>query len=525
MGRRRRKRGGRAGRQKNQASEIVQITQPTNNLPVYNLASSGSIELIHQKSLEILSEMGIAFLDDEAQTILKEHGVKVRDDIAYFDADLVEEYVAKAPSQFTQLARNPQRNVVIGGNHLCFAPAYGPPFVHDRDHGRREALMADFDNFVKLAYMSPYIHHSGGTIVEPTDEDIETRHLDMLFSHIKYSDKPFMGSVTSGENAEDSVKIAEILFGAAEIRQNPALISLINISSPRRLDDRMLSALKVYARARQAIIITPFVLSGAMSPVSVAGTVTQSNAEVLAGIVFAQMCEPGTPIVYGSFQTTIDLQSGAPVLGAPETQQALYISAQLARRYNLPFRSGGMFASSKISDIQSGYESIMSILPAIMGQVNFTLHAAGWLEGGLTTGYEKFVLDCEMLGMFHKYLQGVDFSEDAFAMDSIRNVEPGGHYLGTEHTMRHFRTAFYRAELFDYNSAEQWQAEGSLDASQRANKKYKQILKSYEAPELDPAKEEALHKFIENRKKEIQTWRAGHPDSPSLGGKHEFIPQ
>ena len=505
MGRRRRKKSGRTTRRESQPSGTIQITQPTNNLPVYNLVSEKIIETIHQKSLEILSEMGIAFLDDESQAILKEHGVIIEDDIAYFDPATIDEYLAKAPTQFTQLARNPQRNVTIGGNHLCFAPVYGPPFVHDLDYGRREATMTDFDNIVKLAYMSPYIHHSGGTVVEPSDEHVDTRHLDMLFSHIKYSDKPFMGSVTSAENAADSVRMAEILFGAAEIRQNPALLSLINISSPRRLDDRMLGALKVYARARQATVISPFVLSGAMSPVSVAGTVTQLNAEVLAGIVFAQMCEPGTPVIYGAFQTTVDLQSGAPVLGGPEAQHAIYISAQLARHYNLPFRSGGMFASSKISDIQAGYESIMSMMPVVMGQVNFTLHSAGWLESGLTTGYEKFVLDCELLGMFHKYLQGVDFSEDAFAMDSIRDVEPGGHHLGTDHTMRHFRDAFYRAELFDYNSAEQWQIEGSLDAAQRANKKYKQLLKSYKAPEFDPEKEEALRQFIIKRKKEIRT--------------------
>jgi trimethylamine--corrinoid protein Co-methyltransferase len=298
--------------------------------------------------------------------------------------------------------------------------------------------------------------------------------------------------------------MAEILFGAEEIRQQPALLSLINISSPRRLDDRMLGALKVYARARQGLIITPFLLSGAMAPVSVAGTLAQQNAEAIAGIVFAQMCSPGTPVVYGSFQTNIDLQSGAPVFGSPESQISLYVSAQLARRYGLPFRSGGMFASSKIPDAQAGYESIMTMLPAVMARVNFVLHAAGWLENGLTAGYEKFVLDCELLGMFHKFVRGLDLSEEALAMDSIRSVPPGGHHLGTDHTMQHFRTAFYRAGLFDYNSAEQWQEEGSQDAYKRGNKKYKQLLKEYEAPELDAAMEEELQAFIARRKAEIK---------------------
>ena len=481
-----------------------QVVQPRTNLPIYQLLSSEQLELVHQRSLEILSDIGILFMDDpEALEILRAHGAEVKGEIAYFDPALIAEYVAKAPSQFTQLARNPERNVVIGGKHLCFAPVYGPPFVRDLDRGRRNATLEDFQNFVKLAYLSPYLHHSGGTIVEPTDLPASTRHLDMLYSHIKYSDKPFMGSVMSAEDAADSVAMAEILFGADKIREQPALISLINISSPRRLDDRMLGALKVYARARQAVIITPFILSGAMAPVSVAATLAQQNAEALAGIVFTQMVEPGAPVVYGSFQTNIDLQSGAPVFGSPESQIALYVSAQLARRYNLPFRSGGMFASSKIPDAQAGYESVMTMLPAVLADVNFVLHAAGWLEGGLTAGYEKFVLDCELLGMLHKLLAGLDLSEEALALDSIRAVPPGGHHLGTEHTMRHFENAFYRAELFDYNSAEQWQAEGSQDAYVRANAKYKQLLHDYQPPELDLATDEALLAFIAQRKAEL----------------------
>jgi trimethylamine---corrinoid protein Co-methyltransferase len=507
MGRDRRERrsGGRRERRAGtQDAAVTKMVQPLHRLPLYELAAEEGLELIHQTSMDILSEVGIAFLDDEAQAILKENGVEVRDDIAYFDPAQVESLVAMAPSAFTQLARNPDNNVIIGGTHLCFAPVYGPPFVHSLDRGRKEALLSDFQNFVRLAYLSPYIHHSGGTIVEPTDEPVESRHLDMVYSHIKYSNKAFMGSVTSAENAADSVRMAEILFGADAIQESPALLSLINISSPRRLDDRMLGALKVYAKNRQALIITPFILSGAMAPVSVAGTLAQLNAEALAGIVLTQMINPGTPVVYGSFQTNIDLQSGAPVFGSPESQLSLYASAQMARRYNLPFRSGGMFASSKIPDAQAAYESVMVMLPAVMARVNFVLHAAGWLENGLAAGYEKFVLDCEILGMFHKFLQGLDFSPEDMAMDSIRSVPPGGHHLGTPHTMEHFRTAFYRAELFDYNSAEQWQEEGSQDAAQRANKKYKQLLKDYEAPELDAAVDEELQAFIAKRKKEIK---------------------
>ncbi len=487
-----------------EATAVAKISQPVNNLPTYELVNEEGLEKIHNASLEILSDVGIDFYDDEAHAILKQHGVRLEGDTAFFDRAMIGEYVAKAPGQFTQKARNPDNNVTIGGNHVCFAPVYGPPFVVDMDRGRRDATLEDFRSFVKLTYQTPYLHHSGGTIVEPTDEPTHTRHLDMVYSHIKYSNKPFMGSVTSGENAADSVKMAEILFGAEEIRQQPALLSLINISSPRRLDDRMLGALKVYAKARQALIITPFLFSGAMAPVGVAGTLVQLNAEALAGIVFTQMVNPGTPVVYGAFQTNIDLQSGAPVFGSPESQIALYTAAQLARKHGLPFRSGGMFASSKIADAQAAYESVMVMLPAVQARVNFVLHAAGWLEGGLAAGYEKFVMDVELLGMFHKFLQGLDLSENGMAMESLRTVPTDGHHLGTPHTMQNFRHAFHRSDFFDYNSFEQWRDEGGLTATQRANGRYKQLLRQYQPPDLDPAIDEALKAFIAKRKEEIK---------------------
>lgn len=469
-------------------------------LPIYEVLNPEGLERLHQASMRILSEFGIDFYDHEAREILKAHGADVRGDRAFFSPAVIEEYVSKAPSQFTQLARTPQNNVVLGGKSMIFAPVYGPPYVLDLEGKRREALLVDFENFVKLAYMSPYIHHSGGTIVEPTDEPVATRHLDMVFSHVKYSDKAFMGSVTSAQNAADSVSMAEIVFGKEPIRQSPALLSLINVSSPRRFDDRMLGALKVYARARQGLIITPFILSGAMGPATIAGTVAQQNAEALAGIALTQMIEPGTPVVYGSFLTNIDLQSGAPVFGSPESQLGLFASAQLARRYHLPFRGGGMFASSKIPDAQAGYESVMVMFPTVLARTNFVLHAAGWLENGLVSGYEKFVADCEILGMLHTWAKGLDLSDDALALESIREVQPGGHHLGTAHTMQRFRTAFYRAELFDYNSFEQWQVNGSEDTYTRAYKKVRKLLAGYEAPALDPGIEEGLKDFMSQRK-------------------------
>ncbi|MEN9938681.1 MAG: hypothetical protein RLZZ387_5260 [Chloroflexota bacterium] len=473
------------------------------DLPVYDLLAPEGLERLHQASLRILAELGIDFYDDEARAILRDHGADVRGETVFFPPGLAEAYVAKAPRSFTQLARNPAHSLQIGGNQVVFAPVYGPPFVQDYERGRREATLADFQNFVRLAGATPYIHHSGGTIVEPTDEPVSTRHLDMLLSLITYGDKAFMGSVTSGPNAADSVRMAEILFGAGAIRVNPALLSLINVSSPRRYDERMLAAIKVYARARQAMIITPFILAGAMGPASIAGTLAQQNAEALAGIALCQMIEPGTPVVYGSFLTNIDLQSGSPVFGSPESQVGLYASSQLARRYGLPFRGGGMFSSSKLPDAQAGYESVMVMLPTVMARTNFVLHAAGWLENGLVAGYEKFVLDCEVLGQLHTWARGLDLSDEGLALDAITEVPPGGHYLGSAHTMRHFRDAFYRAELFDYSSAEQWELDGSRDAYARANAKVKRILAEHEPPPLDPGTAEELRAFVARRKMEI----------------------
>ncbi len=326
----------------------------------------------------------------------------------------------------------------------------------------------------------------------------------MLYSHIRHSDKAFMGSVTSGQNAADSVSMADILFGSDEIREQPALLSLINISSPRQLDERMLSALTVYAQARQAVIVTPFILSGAMAPVSIAGTVAQQNAEALAGLVYAQMVEPGAPVVYGSFLTNVDLKSGAPVFGSPESQLGFLASAQLARHYNLPFRSGGMFASSKTTDAQAAYESVMTMLPAVQAGTNFILHAAGWLENGLTAGYEKFVLDCEILGMFERHVEGLgELTDEALAMESILEVKPGGHHLDSPYTMERFRTAFYRADLFDHQDIDQWEAEGSKEAIDHAVAYIERALDAYEAPELESDLDEALNEFVESRKAEL----------------------
>jgi trimethylamine--corrinoid protein Co-methyltransferase len=485
-------------------SELKNIIQPTNDLPIYELMNEAGIQKIHQTSIKILQEIGMAFYDEAARSLMKSKGAKVEGEIVFLDADLIQEYVSKSPPVFTQISRNPEKALKIGGNGVTFAPVYGPPFVFDLEGGRRSGTIEDFQNFVKLAYLSPYIHHSGGTIVEPNDCPVESRHLDMLMAHILFSDKPFMGSVTSAENARDSVALVKLLLGEETIQKNPALMSLVNVNSPRQFDETMTGALRVYAENRQAVVITPFIMSGTMAPITIAGALTQQNAEALAGIVYAQMINPGTPVVYGSYLTTVDMKSGAPVFGSPESQVALFASAQMARFYNLPFRSGGMYTTSKVTDAQAAFEAMMTMIPTVLARVNFVLHAAGWLESGMVAGYEKFILDCDILGMMHKFYQGLDLSDEQLAMDAIQDVEPGGHFLGTDHTMRHYKSAFYRSDLMDYTDYDQWVSKGSKDSLQLAHEQYKHLLDTYEPPTLDEGKKEMLEEYVAKRKMELE---------------------
>ncbi len=433
-------------------------------------------------------------------------GADVRGERVHFPRGMCRSIVRRsAPREFTQHARNPARSVVIGGNRTVFAPAYGSPFVRNIDDGRRYARIEDFRNFVKLAYMATSLHHSGGTICEPVDLPVNKRHFDMVYTHMKYSDKPYMGSVTHPERARDTVEMTKILFGDQFIdpttgKPRTCIISLINANSPLTWDATMLGALKVYARANQATIVTPFILAGAMSPVTVAGTVAQTLAESLAGMALAQLVNPGAPVVMGSFASSLSMQSGAPTFGTPEPALVLYAMAALARRLEVPFRSGGALCASKIADGQAAFESANTMIPTCLAGVNFVLHTAGWLEGGLSMGYEKFVMDADQAGMMHTLLNGVDLSENGQALDAIREVGPGKHFLGCAHTQANFQTAFYRSPLADNNSFEQWESEGGTDMAQRANAYWKKQLAQYEAPPMDPAVDEALLDYIKRRK-------------------------
>ncbi len=473
----------------------------TRKIPVYEPLNEEGLALIERNADTILEEIGIEFRDDpESLALFKGAGADVDGERVRFPRGMCRELLKTAPSEFTQHARNPDRSVQIGGKNLVFAPVYGPPFVTDLDQGRRYATIEDFRNLVKLAYALPALHHSGGTVCEPVDVAVNKRHLDMVYSHIRYSDMPFMGSVTAPERAEDSVAMAKLVFGDDFVENNTVMINLINANSPMTFDATMLGALKVYARHNQACIVTPFILAGAMSPVTPAGTLAQTLAEAMAGMSLTQIVRPGAPVVFGSFASSISMQSGAPTFGTPEPALVLYGAAALARRLGVPFRSGGSLCASKVPDAQAAYESAHTLLPTVLGGVNFVLHAAGWLEGGLASSYEKLIMDADQLGMMQTMCEGYDLTENGQAMDAIREVGPGSHFLGCAHTQANFETAFYRSKIADNNSFEQWEADGGQDAYRRANTQYKQILADYQAPALDPAIDEALQAFIREKK-------------------------
>ena len=443
-----RRSGGRAGRAALRASHVVdRVPYLSRTMAPFEIASEETLAMIEHTADTVLLEVGVEIRDyPEALPIFKAAGANVEGTRVRFPRGMCREIVSNnAPATFVQHARNPINNVVIGGNNTVFAPNYGSPFVHDIDNGRRYATLADFQNFVKLAYMSPWLHHSGGTVCEPVDIPVSKRHLDMVYSHLKYSDKPFMGSVTAGSRAADSVELARIGFGG-DLQDRTVITSLINASSPLVWDGTMLAAAQCYAQHNQATIITPFILAGAMAPSTSAGVAVQTLAEALAGMTFTQLVRPGAPVIFGSFASSMSMQTGAPTFGTPEPAIVLYTMAALARRLGVPFRSGGSLTSSKLPDAQAAYESANTLQPTVLGGVNFVLHAAGWLEGGLAIGYEKFVLDCDQLGMMTTFVRGLDASDNGVGLDALLTNPPGMHFLGTAHTLANFETAFYRSD-------------------------------------------------------------------------------
>ena len=453
----------------------------------------------------LLQDVGIAFRDDpEALELWKCQGATVDGDIVRAPADWIRGLCAQAPREFTQLARNPERSVTIGGANQVFAPIYGAPFVRDLEGGRRYGDIAAFKDLVRLTFLHPNLHHGGFVTCEPCDIPVSKRHLDMLFAHMTLSDKPHLGAITEMGRAQDSVDMAEIVFGADVMAENCVIMGNVNTNSPLLVDRVVTESARVYSSRGQGLIVVPFILSGAMGPVSTAASVAQAMAEAMMVCAYVQLIRPGAPFVLGNFLSSMSLKSGAPTFGMPEPVISNYAIGQLARRAGLPLRCGGSLTASKIEDAQAAYESADSMHSTMLAGANFVLHSAGWLEGGLCTGFEKLIMDADRLGSYQKVLgQGLDTSGDALARDAYEEVAPGGHFLGCAHTMRHYQTAFYEPRLSDSENVESWEEGGSEDMRQRAHRRWKQMLKDYEKPPIDPAVREELTAFVARRKEEL----------------------
>ncbi len=472
-----------------------------NTMPRYEILSEDAMETLDRGWRRIVSELGIEFLLPEAVELFRAAGQTVEGDhLVKLDPDFVLEQVAKAPREFELVARNPERSVHIGGDHMVFSAVYGPPFVREGDV-RRDATMADYENFVKLSQSFPELDSPGGTIVEPNDTPLDSRHLDMVYALQTLSDKPYMGSVISGPNALDTIAMGEILFGG--LPDSPVSISLINCNSPLRWDDRMLSAMVEYNRANQAVVMTPFLLMGAMSPVSIPATLVQQMAEALAGIALCQLVQPGCPVVFGSFLSNTDMQSGSPSFGTPESAIGLLCTGQIARHFGLPFRSGGGLTASQTADAQGAYEALMTLLPTFLAGTNFVMHSAGWLEGGLVSCYEKFIVDIELLRMLRHEFTPLEIDEASLAFGAHQEVGAGGHFLGAAHTLERFRECFYRPLLSSTENFERWTRNGGKDAVERAGEIWRKTLDEYEEPPIDEAVRAQLQEFVVRRRAEL----------------------
>lgn len=477
-------------------------------LPFFDPVHEDGIARLEAQVDWILQDLGIEFRDDpEALRIWTEAGARVDGTRVRAPADWIRDLCRKAPSEFTQAARNPARNVRIGGTNQVFAPIYGAPFVRDLKGGRRYGDMESFEKLVKLAYMHPNLHHTGLVICEPCDVPVSHRHLDMVLTHMTCSDKPHLGAITEQSRAQDSVDMAEILHGRAFMDNNCVIMGNVNTNSPLLVDKVVSQAIQTYCSRGQGIVVVPFILSGAMGPVSTAASVTQAMAEAMICCAFAQLIRPGAPFVLGNFLSSMSLKSGAPTFGMPEPVVSNYAIGQMARRVGLPLRCGGSLTASKIEDAQAAYESADSMHSTMLAGAHFVLHSAGWLEGGLCTGFEKLVMDADRLGSYQKVLAGLDVSDEALARDAYGEVAPAGHFLGCAHTMRNYQTAFYEPALSDSENVESWEEGGSQDMRSRAHARWTGMLERYERPAIDPAKEEELRAYVARRKSEIpEAW-------------------
>ena len=473
-------------------------------LPFFDPLDEEQITKLEAQVDWILENVGIAFRDDpEAIALWTKSRAEVDGDIVRAPADWIRALCAKAPSEFTQIARNPDRSVKIGGKNQVFAPIYGAPFVRDLKGGRRYGDMDSFTKLVKLTQMLPALHHTGLVIVEPCDVPVSKRHLDMVYTHMRFTDKPHLGAITEMSRAQDSVDMAEILHGKDVMEKHCVIMGNVNTNSPLLVDKVVTQAIRVYCGRGQGIIVVPFILSGAMGPVSTAASVTQAMAEAMICCAYAQLVKEGAPFILGNFLSSMSLKSGAPTFGMPEPVLSNYAIGQMARRLGLPLRCGGSLTASKIEDAQAAYESADSMHSTILAGANYVLHAAGWMEGGLCTGFEKLVMDADRLGSYQKLLGGLEVDDNSLARDAYEEVDPGGHFLGSAHTMRNYKTAFYEPALSDSENVESWEEKGSTDMRNRAYERWTTLLNQYEPPPIDETTDEALNDFVARRKSEL----------------------
>jgi trimethylamine--corrinoid protein Co-methyltransferase len=496
-----------ARRQKRVETPLLRVPfRPMRNpMPPMEVIRPEQLEQLHTASMRILEEIGLSLLDAETLSILEKAGARVdhAGQHAWLDRGLVLEAVARAPHTFTWRARNPAHDVPIGGDTIALAPQGGVAYVQSLDRGRRRGTLEDYENFLKINQMVGVLHFAGEQLIAPYEVPSSLRHLRRLPRALTLTDKAVMEAAHGREITADAVAMARLAFGAEPAEGSPTIGGVINASSPLRYDERMLGGLITFARASQATIITPFILAGAMSPITIAAALAQQNAEALAGIALTQLVRPGAPVIYGGFTTNVDMRSGSPAFGTPEGAWALAVGAQLARRYGLPYRGSGSLTNSKAPDAQAATETAWTIWPAVLSHTNFIMHAVGWLEGGLTVSYEKIMLDLESLAMFQHFLAGFEISDETLALDMMAEVGPGGHHFGTAHTQARFSTEFYQPMLADRQGYENWVAAGSPDAAQRASALWKDVLAAYEAPPVDPALREALDDFVARREREI----------------------
>jgi len=474
-----------------------------NVMPRYEILSPDAIAVLDKGWRRIVSEIGVQFAKPEAVELFRAAGQRTDGEVVYLDPEFVLAQVALAPREFDVQARNPANTVHIGGDDMVFGAVYGSPFVRQGDV-RRDATMDDFRRLCMLSQSFGQLDSAGGVICEPNDTPLDSRHLDMIYALQTLTDKIYMGNVVSGPNAADTIAMTEILFGGrAAIEAVPATISLINCNSPLRWDDRMLDAQFEYCAARQPVVLTPFLLMGAMSPVTVPAALVQQLAEALSGIALAQLIRPGCPVIFGSFLSNIDMQSGSPSFGTPESAMGLLCTGQLARHFGLPFRTGGGLTSSQSCDAQAAYESLMTLLPTFLAGTNWVMHAAGWLEGGLASCYEKFIVDIELLRMLRVEFTPLEIDEASLAFGAHEEVGHGGHFLGAQHTMERFRECFYRPLLSSTANYERWLKLGGKDATARAGEICAKTLADYQPPPLDEAIRAELEDYVTRRRAEL----------------------